>query len=482
MRLFIPDKIELDEILSQFPPDYIENFDRDKLVYIISLIVSIPAGNSDLEIPNGYVPIHSKTLQNSVRNYKDYFKYLCDRGILDTDNWYIPGKKSTGYKFPFYWRRLKAIEIMSRSVTSAVRRENKWDFETKEKYSHLFKWWNCKLKIDYAIALDFLETDLAFKRKADDFKDRDHKTGLLKDPWQKYWNSVMSIERLNSKDYSLSTDQKGKRLYSPLTNLKSMLRNCVSYNNETLVSIDLKNSQPFLSTVLLKPSFWSNEEGTYSLKVKDFDGDHGDIVKTSIPVKQFLDSDQNTLNRDIQLYTELVLNGTFYEFMERELFSRLGITYATRKNLKGAILMVLYSDNKYFNQPEAAPKRVFAELFPTVYKIFAAIKGNDKSKLPVLLQQIESKMILEIITRRIDREKPTIPIFTIHDSIVTTVGNEGYVRNVLSDEMRRAIGFVPQLSTEIWLPENLRYKDETYYDIEPLIAKLYGKESSLVRN
>jgi hypothetical protein len=473
MRLFIPDKIDIDNVLSEFPPDGIKDFNRDKLVYIISLIISIPAGNNDLQISNGFVPINAKILQNSVRNYKDYFKYLCERGIIETDNWYIPSIKSTGYKFPFYWRRLKAVEIKSRSVISAIRQENKWDPETKAKYSHLLKWWNDKINVDYEIALDFLDADLAIKRKANDFLDRDRRTGEFKNPWQQYWNNLISIERLASKEYLLSVDQSGGRFHSPLTNIRGMLRNCISYDDKTLVSIDLKNSQPFLSNILLSPSFWNGDDETpNSLKLNNFFPINDEILNISSSVKTCIHSEEKALNDDRQLYIKLVQDGTFYEFMAIELFNRLGMSFNNRQDLKGTILLVLYSGNGYFNQPEAAPKRVFAELFPTVYKIFAAIKEGNKARLPILLQRIESKLILDIITRRIDREDSSIPLFTIHDSIVTTLGNDEFVTKILCEEMTSAIGFAPKISVEEWIPENLKYKDGEYYDITPLENKL----------
>ena len=468
MKLFIPDKIDLDKILSEFPPDNIKDFNKDKLVYIISLIVSIPACNNDLKIVNGFVSIHAKTLQNSVRNYKDYFKYLRDRKIIETDDWFIPGVKSKGYKFTFFWRRLKSLEVSSRSVISAIQLKREDDPVNKEKYSHLVKWWNDKVNVDYEIALDFLDADLALKRKANDFLDRDHKTGEYKNPWQQYWNSLSAIERLATKEFSLSVDQSGGRFYSPLTNIRSMLRNCVSYDDKTLVSIDLKNSQPFLSTILLNSSFWNNEGSSNSLKIWDFFPENDEILMISSNIKECLYSEGSVLNSDLKLYTELVQEGKFYEFMADEMYNHLGIKFENRKGLKGTILMILYSDNWTFNQNKAAPKRVFAKLFPTVHKIFAAIKKGDRSRLPILLQGIESKMVLDVITRRIDIENPSIPIFTIHDSVVTTIGNEKYVKEILLEEMVNAIGFTPQLSTEEWLPENLKYNDGKYYDVGPL--------------
>jgi hypothetical protein len=89
------------------------------------------------------------------------------------------------------------------------------------------------------------------------------------------------------------------------------------------------------------------------------------------------------------------------------------------------------------------------------------IKKEGKSHLPILLQQIESHLVLRVITKRIARENPCIPLFTIHDSIVTTTGNEKYVQGIVIQELEKAIGFAPQLRVERWTPENLGFTDGT---------------------
>ena len=60
--------------------------------------------------------------------------------------------------------------------------------------------------------------------------------------------------------------------------------------------------------------------------------------------------------------------------------------------------------------------------------------------------------------KRISKERPTLPIFTIHDSIATTVGNEDYIQKVMQEELTKHIGHPPTLSVEYWTPENMVHK------------------------
>jgi hypothetical protein len=54
----------------------------------------------------------------------------------------------------------------------------------------------------------------------------------------------------------MSVDPNVHRFHSNLTCMKSIYRNLLTYDGQKLVSIDIKNSQPYLSTKLLDPKFW----------------------------------------------------------------------------------------------------------------------------------------------------------------------------------------------------------------------------------
>lgn len=53
--------------------------------------------------------------------------------------------------------------------------------------------------------------------------------------------------------------------------------------------------------------------------------------------------------------------------------------------------------------------------------------------------------------RIITERRPDIPLFTLHDAIITTSGNEDFVEYVLSNVLNDAIGFPPTLKIEPWI-------------------------------
>jgi hypothetical protein len=58
--------------------------------------------------------------------------------------------------------------------------------------------------------------------------------------------------------------------------------------------------------------------------------------------------------------------------------------------------------------------------------------------------------MIESVAMRISHERPELPIFTIHDSIATTAGNEEYVQTVIKEEAFRLTGLRLKLGKENW--------------------------------
>ena len=114
------------------------------------------------------------------------------------------------------------------------------------------------------------------------------------------------------------------------------------------------------------------------------------------------------------------------------------------------MFMVLFTDNRFIGQEEAAFKRLFRDLFPAVYQVFNRIKKGQKNRLSIILQRIESYLFLDVICKDISKINPDIPIFTIHDSIATTEDHYQTVLNQMEDTLKAYVGHVPKLQIEHW--------------------------------
>ena len=163
-------------------------------------------------------------------------------------------------------------------------------------------------------------------------------------------------------------------------------------------------------------------------------------------------NDETQASSDVQKYITESAHGTLYEYIQDKIEQITGNKILNRKDLKGIIFTVLYSDNRFIGQIEAEPKRMFKDLFPNVYEVFSFIKREDSTILPRLLQNIEAHLMLDYVAKRITTENPNMPVFTIHDSIVVTKGNENYVAKVIKEVMFKAIGIAPSVKYDYWEP------------------------------
>ncbi|MCH7928631.1 MAG: hypothetical protein IID03_11750 [Candidatus Dadabacteria bacterium] len=362
-------------------------FHRDNAIYILNLINEIPADNKKIIITNRYTPIASKILRNKIGNYKAYLNYFIKYKIIKCDNKYIVNEKSLGYRFTDrYNTKILVTYIYKKALIKEYTSEQPTPL-------YLSKWFNEKLTTDYNGAM----TDINKNYKREQLKNNSYS---------------ISIWKIHNQQYRHSIDNTSYRLHTNLTNLPSKLRHFIAYDNTRLVAIDISNSQPFFSTLLCRGKIGQG----------------------------------NGLPEDVKLYIDLVVRGVFYEYYSSHCKEKLNIIFKFRKDIKDSFLSVIYGDDNHVTNT----KELFKELFPSVYSKFHSIKTPNYKELPIRLQTIESNVILNVICKRIADEMPHLPIFTIHDSIVTTQGNENYIEAVMKEELIKLTGLIPTLKTENW--------------------------------
>jgi len=87
--------------------------------------------------------------------------------------------------------------------------------------------------------------------------------------------------------------------------------------------------------------------------------------------------------------------------------------------------------------------------FPNVFKAINDLKLKDYRQLAYLLQAHESKIMIDVICRRILDELPGTFIATIHDSIMTTPDKAEVVKMIMVREFQR-FGLNPMIRLEAY--------------------------------
>ena len=153
-------------------------------------------------------------------------------------------------------------------------------------------------------------------------------------------------------------------------------------------------------------------------------------------------NNRQTLPGDVIEFIDLCERGVLYD----DLIRRLGIPAQRRKGFKR-----LFFSQVFFGKVKTAGRvrELFARDFPNVYKAINDLKRKDYRQLAYLLQAHESKIMIDVICRRILDELPGTFIATIHDSIMSTPDKADEVKTIMMREFQR-FGLNPMIRLEVY--------------------------------
>ncbi len=409
LKIYIPSTLPM----TLFPSKH-----SDKYYYFIHKIYEERVFNKQYEY-NSYINLNTAIMRYIIGRWS--FEYVRDdlfaSGIVESDNRYIVGKKSKGYRLTLAYSNVKhkQIEITDPNILyriSQFKQRQKKNIPVAIEYQKLIKWLYT-LSIDYEAATQFINSH---------YGNDIHR-----------WNcNRISVDKIKQQDIFYSVDHAGGRFHSNLTNLSKDLRKFLKLDDKVPVNVDCANSQPFLFNILINNVFNNN----YTYKKIFFN----DMIKTNkdlLPYDGYYDGQSY---QDIVLYKELTSSGKFYEYLMDKMNFH-GERYEFKKRFFGR---VFYSENNphyVFNE-----SKIFNNLFPNVSKIIDYYKRDDNSALPIALQKAEREIIINKIVKRIVTERPNLPIGTIHDSILTSQNNENYVRDVMYQEFYKEYKLTPTIN------------------------------------
>ncbi len=355
------------------------------------------------------VEISSRTLKKKVNyRYSPAIEKLTDAGIIKSDNSYLSGEYSKSYTFsnPSYFSE----------VTFAPNPDYKSPTQyLEEPYKSLSIDFDCdKLTIDKEKAFEYISTMEMYSQKA--------------------YNSI-SVKKLFKGDYYFTIDKYG-RFHHNLTNLSSKLRKFLTYENEKLKGLDLPNAQPLLLLILLN-HIKQFKESQYLV-------DPSEVLKA---IDENLDQ--------VQLLKELVLSRNFYAFIyhKLQLLDHKDLPETTweespkavRKIIKLEVLKWINAKRDSLDHYRTYIDEIMEYHFKPLHTLMWTIKslentpdaeltknGNALPRAPHknaarVLQSMESNIMIKGICNQLKDEKPSIPLFTIHDCIYTNESNFEYL-------------------------------------------------------
>lgn len=510
MTVQIPVTLDVDRMLERRPPVDIDNFSKDKLLYIISSVSFMETFRHDLNI-GGYVPVSSTYLQRhaGIRNYNQYLDYLVARGVLAVLN-YVKGEHSTLYSLkPPFNGETRTVTLTDKRFIKSLEKDTRKD-KAKEMYKNLWKWFSHgNLKIDREAALERLHKQYPLNMSTEQTS-----VFLGDDYWPeedlsaKHKRLARIIDIIHSGDVEklpFIVDETAGRLHTVLTSMNRDFRHFLTYSGKQLASIDVKCCQPYLTLLLFNPYFYRvktrglpvaerqilndlfNDMGKghvpmSSLSCSTVSIEHAlslmslnaseqvsvsvfpsisSLSSSIILVKEMQEGIEKGLYGDVEQYFQDILVMDFYTELSNA-FNREYDQNTTRDSVKEMWSMVAFGKVRSVNHV-STPEfyRFFAKRYPTVLKLYDTIKAEKYQSMAHLLQQIEAHIVLKVSSKRVTRLKPRVPLFSIHDSLVTTVEHVEFVRSVMEEELSRLVGYKPKLKIEPWSAEALSEQSES---------------------
>ncbi len=427
----------------------------DNALYIVGLITELESNyrNQSEEEFDNYIPLDSQLLKKVVSKYNVYLDLLVEQEFLDKTNYSTDKKRSNSFKINEKY--LESAEWQTYELTNPILLKN---FDEKGlNEHHKVKWEQVEQQRPHLIR--FFDDD--FRMNAD----KAHQTALEKsgDNDRSFRTSFQIITEFREKIWKASISIEGdNRLHTNLTRCPKAIRQFISYDNESIVGCDIKSSQPFFLAVLITAIVKKDKSLLEKVKATK-------ILSNKVIEQLFsLDLDVDEIRR----YVNEILNGDIYlslaEHIEfkyneddkpyRDVYNskrtrkrgkfkpRKVVPYKNERDLVKQVFMEILYSSPNTRIPEAT---VFRKQYPSIHKIVTCLHDNNV-KFSYLLQYIEAYILLDEVAFKFSKRYPSIPIWSIHDSLVTIEHNKELLKNFMMKEIKLITGLKPKVEFEDW--------------------------------
>lgn len=380
--------------------------------------------------------------------------------VIECDGHYIEGRKSLGYRLgEKHWKaRLIRVAVGDKATAKKIKATRRAKYKKVRLDVHVWLRSQFKrLEVDLPLALSLLSGH--------------HRFELVKIP----------VEQIAYKETEFGPCRYG-RVHSSLTRCSRRMRSALHVSGESLVMLDVANSQPlFMALLVINYRKQGNKTFGYVTFSKNSTNQYREIdkiieetISSFNPIRESHTSPANytayttrtasskeeqplseqdiettgVLPRDIPVirdfltqderhFITLCEQGKLYRTLRDEMEEReLPLLHW----VKSEMFEVLFGPNRL----KSRLKDIFDDMYPGVAEVIRVHKRKDYAFLPRLLQNIEANFVINGVCRRLMVEMPDAPVYTIHDSILTTRPFVEPIRQIIVEEFAR-LGLAPTL-------------------------------------
>lgn len=456
--IIIPKKLNLEERLKQFPPDF--EFNTDFAYFVISDILKQTAyrfeekDNPHIKFDDIYIQQCADDLQPLNRNYRKHMRYLCENfsgagNIL----WREDYREGVCYSYkpaPHYEKgTLKTVILKDKCLIRKI----------KERFEFIVP---NKLRKTYNFLIGYIDsnrlkirTEDALKYVSDQYKrDGKYKNQLI---------NLVKVLSLQNGEYFISYNPNTDgRVHTNITTFPKELRRFLRYDGKRLAEIDISSSVPTFLYFLLSNINTNNIHINNVINCSKAHSIHYMSVKSSVEFDM----------KEIELFGKQVLSGAFYmgfieDFhkahyvigkLEPDEYYLKNVKKICNRdfdgNLKDLEKVVKKNILSMFN---AKPNKFLVEeiffwkKFPSINYFIMSLKKENHKYFSHMMLQIESYFMLHIVARKLNNTyRRKIPILTLHDCIITTEENMLKVYDFMKNALSEELGFEAKMKYKIY--------------------------------
>lgn len=475
--LHIPENLNLATLINS--NNKIPGLTVDKIAFVCdSIYNSIYASSGDKmnykKESSSFVRLNSKILEHYLGSeyYKSIILWMKNNGIIEVDDSYQSGVRSKGYRFSDTYKYSKIQTWQIQKISFSQKRP--LEYFKEQKFPEILK----RLSRFY----QNLTIDVEVANRINNALYGDVKTTFDN-------NKLLSNERLiqnfNELTYH-SQDDFGYRVHNKITKLPKAFRGSVTYMGQPMAQTDISNSQLFFSIFLFDQKNWelnkSNKHIWNGIGIREY-------PSPSLPSFMFSDfhKKQSRKGFEIDKFIDLATTGEIYSFLAEKLIDSgfvLPKSYDTVKDYVKKVLIAqicgdrlsienqrpyIFSDamTSLDRQARLNPDKtlknkhlylgknkilldIFENGFPYISELFNYLKKHDYADLSKIMQRIESTAVIEHGCKSILRKLGSIPIFTLHDCIVTTAQHIEIVNEIFIVAISEYMGYTPKTKITYW--------------------------------
>lgn len=485
---------------------------EDAMYYILHLLIKFQFQKDKQEEYEqyGFYNLNATLLKKICGNeYQTALFLLENAGVIERKKSYHPGGFSKGCRLsanfnssPIVNKQLSACSNVNQNY---LKRRDEVDQKNEAELkdiAYVTKWYDKKrLTVD----IENVHNVLEFYRHKLLQKSADGNSEVKQQQIDniinyRYNNARESLDKIRRGEFHLTRSGEDNRLHSSITSLKKEFRPFLRFDGQPLVGIDIKASQPYLLTQLLCKDIYkcaaTRESNIQSIYGELYNRQQEGRTIMFPSYDKLIDS-KAIMNKSISRFHQIDWTKDFYTHLMKLEVAVYGFEnrfFIDRNTTKHSIMIILYSKSK--DKKKYAAFKRFKELFPLegeLIDFFNKISNEDnKNYLPILMQRLESYLMLNEVCKEISEICPNAPLIPIHDSILTTPEYVDRVKEIIEFKLESLTGIKPGLKIEnisdAEISDNLNdlvandFKEILTKVKKNLLAKSASKEPLLMRN